>query len=750
MPRPIEYAPKKSGYKIEDIPLRMDQTFMRKPTIRAADIDLELNLEQTRERLKCQHDALYFAKNFYKITSLDKGFILFDMYEYQEGLFRAFQEDRFNVSLQSRQSGKCVHHDTKITVRKFLGEPVEMTIGEFHHKIAQAMEPIRVYNGSDGTRGQLSSYTDRKFVDSYAVFGYDVLTDKGWVPIKSSHITIDYDEVYVKTESGRTLKCADDHILFKNGASPIQKYAKNLKFGDRVVTENGPEVVIQVLNMKRKVQMYDLQVDSEDHRYYTDGFLSHNTTVVAAFLLWFAMFHPDTEIAILANKERQAKEILSRISKAYMDLPFFLQRGCKKFGSLEIEFDNGSKLAAYATSPDSIRGKSVKVLYVDEVAFIENDMEFWESTLPTVASSLESRVIMTSTPKGERGLFYKIWKEAEPDEKGHSNGFRRTKVTWRDVPTYASRPGWEESERKRIGDARFEQEYNCSFKGSSNTLIGSKYLEKMISKRPLDELSDYTKVFYPYDPNHRYIAVTDVGGGLGLDYSVLTIFDVTEYPFRIAAKYRNNEISPLLYPHTIIDMCEQYGNCPVLIETNNDVGGQAITVLWYELEYPEVIMTSTDQKRAGSGVRVGGRLGKPGIKTTSRVRNIGCSNLKVMIEREQLLIEDLDTIQELGTFIRKGERYEADAGCHDDCVMTLVLFCWLVKQEWFVDLYEKNVGSNLYKTASEKSIEEMLPFGGMNKNRARAQQQTTYMNTSRGSVKVRNGSAAGMEAWMKD
>lgn len=394
-----------------------------------------------------------------------------------------------------------------------------------------------------------------------------------------------------------------------------------------------------------------------------------------------------------------------------------------------------------------VNSHNCALLYIDEVAFIENDMEFWESTLPTLASAKSSRAILTSTPKGERGLFYKIWKEAEPDENGETNGFHRTKVAWHDVPPYAEDPEWEPSERRRIGDARFEQEYNCSFKGSSNTLIQNKYLEKMITKRPIDEISEFTKIFSKYDEEHRYVAVADVGGGVGKDYSVLTVFDVTEYPFRIAAKYRNNKISPLMFPHTIISMCKEYGNCPVLVETNNDVGGQAITVLWYEMEYEETIMTSVDQKRAGAGIRIGGRMGKPGIKTTSRVRNIGCSNLKTLIEQNQLIIEDLDTIQELGTFIDTGTRFEADKGCHDDCVMTLVLFSWLTKQEWFVDLFEKNVSDNLMKTSTQKSIEEMMPFGGINRGSIGGSARTVKVSPAGRKMKVQEGGS--LEEWMK-
>lgn len=289
--RSVDMAPLKTGFKVADVHLRMDQTYKRRPSVKAANVDLEMTPEQEMEFVKCKRSAMYFITHYYKITSLDKGFILFNPYEYQRKLIEAFQDHRFNISLQSRQSGK--------------------------------------------------------------------------------------------------------------------------------------------------------------------------TTVVAAFLLWYAMFHSDKEVFVLANKEKQAKEILDRISKAYMDMPFFLQQGAEKFGALGIDFENKSKITAYATSADSIRGRSVALLYVDEVAFIDGCEEFWASTYPAVASSNSSKVIMTSTPNGQRGLFYNTWMGSFPNEAGITNGFNRTLVTWRDVPTYANKPGWEASERARLGDAKFDQEFDC-------------------------------------------------------------------------------------------------------------------------------------------------------------------------------------------------------------------------------------------------------------------------------------------------
>lgn len=558
----------KTGFKVADQQLTEHQTFPRSKKLKNEGVKIDLTLEQEIEYMKCALDPVYFAQNYYKITSIDDGFILFDPHEYQIELLRAFEQHRFVIDMQCRQSGK--------------------------------------------------------------------------------------------------------------------------------------------------------------------------TTVVGAFLLWYLIFHEHKEIFVLANKEKQAIEILTRVRKALLDMPFFLSPGVVKYGSTEVEFDNGSKIVAYATSSDSIRGRSAAILYIDEVAFIENDMDFWESTYPAVSQSATSRVIMTSTPKGQRGLFYKTWMEAEADENGVSNGFHRVLVTWDRVPSYAKDPSWYGKQVKRLGEARFKQEYGCSFRGSVGTLISPTKIEQMVSTNPKEEPDEWTKIYRPYDPNRKYVAVADVGGGTGGDYSVCRVMDVTEYPYKTAALYRNNEISPMLFPHVIVSLCEHYGNCWVLPEINNDMGGQAITVLYYDLEYEFVIKTGSD-KNKGTGTKVGGgKTSRPGIKTNIRTRSVGCSNMKSMIENDFIMIDDLETIYELGNFIAKNDKYEADEGCHDDCVMTLVIFAWLSKQDWFLDEFGRNIASDLYKKTTEEKSFKLPVCGGV----LYAEPETTSIVASGiGDVKVVTGAS---------
>ena len=696
--REAEMAPKKTGFKIDDVHLRMDQTFMRKPSVRAPRVELELSYEQEDEFIHCCMDAHYFAKNYYKITTIDRGFILFDMHDYQEQLFHDFQHHRFNAVVQARQSGKCVRGDTKVDVYdSFSQEEFSVTVEELHSR----------FDGENHATPLNTIGKHDKFVDSRFGKRYFTKSDSGWVPVVAAHKTKMYAEYQVQTVTGRTIHVADDHIFFDIQGKEV--YAKNLKPGLMIMTAQGHEGILSVKTTGEQYHMFDLQVKSANQRYYTNGFLSHNTTVVAAFLLWYAMFHSDKEIAVLANKEKQAIEILDRIRKAYQDMPFFLQQGCEKFGSTLLEFENGSKIYAYATSSDSIRGRSVSLLYVDEVAFIENDFEFWESTFPAIASAETSKCILTSTPKGQRGLFYDIVTKADPAHQAF-NDFKLTEVSWQRVPAYTKHPDWERKQRARLGDARFDQEFGIKFRGSVGSLIPNKCLEQMVSKL-YQEPNEFTKIYKNYDPQRMYVGIADTGKGVEGDYSVFTVVDITEYPYKIAAKYRNNTIPPMLYAYTIADIGTQYGGCPVLVETNNDVGGTVITILYQEIEYENILFTSADNK--GTGKRIGGRKAEPGINTNRKVKSIGCANLKSLIERGMLEIDDQDTIDELSTFIAVGVSYEADDGCHDDCVMPLVLFSWMVKQEWFADLTERSASADMRSRLSSMEEQQMFVFGGI-------------------------------------
>lgn len=462
------------------------------------------------------------------------------------------------------------------------------------------------------------------------------------------------------------------------------------------------------------------------------------TTTVAAFLLWTLIFHPEKQWAVLANKADQAMEIMDRFRMMYEELPYFLQQGASTFNLGTVILENKSKVFSGSSNPDTVRGKSLSGVYWDEAAFTARDEEFWASTFPVLSSGKTTKIILTSTPKGARGVFYKTWKGAQPDSPVW-NEFTPIAVPWHHHPDRDE--AWKESTIAKTSPSQFSQEHDLAFLGSSGTLIPISVIESLQFSNPLNN-DQFLKIYdYPQE-GHKYVAIADCAEGVGQDYSVCTMIDVTQLPYKVVAKYRNNEISPLLFPYTIMSMCNSYFDCPLLIESNNDVGGQVSYITYYELEYPEVILTSTDDK--GLGVKVGGAKSKPGVKTTKKVKMIGCANLKTLLENNMLVIEDSDMIEELGTFIAKGNSYEADENCHDDTVMTLVLFSWLIKQPWFTDLVDQDIQASLYSSNVERMKDELLPFFG-------GAVEAAPMDLPPGQMKVTDGVTSGMsmEEWMR-
>lgn len=487
------------------------------------------------------------------------------------------------------------------------------------------------------------------------------------------------------------IKCSRDPIYF------IETYCRIVSLDDGIIPfklfEYQKEMINLYVNNRFSLTLTARQMGK--------------TAAMAAYILWFSIFHPTKTTAVLANKMDQAQEIMDRIRMSFEYLPFFLQHGVKVYNKRRVEFDNGSVIFSSATGASGIRGRSVDLCYIDEAAFVENDLTFYESTYPVITSGKDSRVIMTTTPRGARGMFYMLWKEAQSGK----NFYKTCEVIWDRHPKRDEK--WREVTIANIGYSRFQQEFQCVFAGSAGTLIPTELLEKMEWRNPISETEDGSfKIYSEYDPTHIYIAIADPGGGLGKDYSVCTVLDVTKYPYRIAAKYRNNQISPLLFPSTIMNIGMNYGTCPALVEGNNEQGGQVTYILYYELEYENMILTSNSEKSIGA-LREGGKGNQalPGVRTNKRVKAVGCANLKTLIENEYLIIEDQETIEEIGTFVAKGASYEADEECHDDTVMPLIIFSWFVKTDLFSEYCGSNVREDLYEKSMERALDNVMPFG---------------------------------------
>lgn len=425
------------------------------------------------------------------------------------------------------------------------------------------------------------------------------------------------------------------------------------------------------------------------------------TTVVVAYMLWYILFEEDKFVAILANKAKTSREILNRIKLAYEALPLWLQQGVRAWNKGDIELENNCRILADSTSGSAARGYSISFLYLDEFAFVPNNVaeEFFTSVYPTISSGKTSKILISSTPNG-MNHFYRIWKEAE--EK--VNGFHTIEANWREVPGRTD--AWALEQKKVLGEQKYLQEMECTFLGSAGTLISSAALKSMAFIRSIRQLMEGLEIYEEPQPDHFYVSSVDSSRGQGLDYSTFLVMDCTVEPFKVVAKYRNNTISPMLFPNVIVQTARYYNNAYLLIE-NNDVGAQVADICMHELEYD--FMFHGEEANGRFYLSQHGKAKQLGIKTTKRVKRQGCNALKQLVENGKLIISDFNIIEELSTFILKRDGvYAAEEGAHDDLAMCLVLFAWLSSQAYFRDLTNFDIRKKLYEERM-RIIEEELP-----------------------------------------
>lgn len=430
------------------------------------------------------------------------------------------------------------------------------------------------------------------------------------------------------------------------------------------------------------------------------------TTTAVAIILHYIIFNEHKNVGILSNKGEGSKEVLERIKLAYENLPKWMQHGIQEWNKNSIELENGCKIYAGTTTSSSIRGKSIAFLYIDECAFVEGYDEFFASVYPTISSGEETKLLMTSTPNG-LNHFFKICEGA----KQGSNGYQYVEVTWNLVPGRGEAWKQETLEALNFDQEKFAQEYECQFLGSSGTLLDGATLKFMQTayKTPLHE-SQGLSVYARPEKGRTYVCIADVSRGKGLDYSAFHIIDVTKMPYQQVATYRNNFVTPVDYADIIFRTTKSYNDAYILVEIN-DIGAQVSDTLHFDFEVETLLYTESAGR---SGKRISGGFGSnvdKGIRTTKQVKSIGCSVLKLLCEQKQLQIYDFHTINELSTFSRKGASYEAEAGCHDDLVMGLVLFAWLTTQIFFKDITDINTMMKLREKSDEEIMDDLMPFG---------------------------------------
>ena len=429
------------------------------------------------------------------------------------------------------------------------------------------------------------------------------------------------------------------------------------------------------------------------------------STTVVSYLLHYILFNDNVNVGILANKASTSRDLLARLATAYENLPKWIQQGVVVWNKGNIELENGSKILAASTSASAVRGMSFNIIFLDEFAFVPNHIaeSFFASVYPTITSGTKTKVIIISTPQG-MNHYYKMWMDAVNGR----NGYTYHEVHWSQVPGRDA--AWKEQTIKNTSLRQFTQEFECEFLGSVDTLISAAKLKALVFEEPITRNKGLDVYENPKD-NSEYLMTVDVSRGIGGDYSAFIVYDITTVPYRIVAKYRNNEIKPMLFPSVINDVARGYNNAWVLCEVN-DIGDQVASILNFDLEYPNVLMCAM-RGRAGQIVGQGfsGNKTQLGVKMSVTVKKVGCANLKQIIEDDKLIFNDYDIINELTTFIQKKQSFEADDGFHDDLVMCMVIFAWLVQQDYFKEMTDNDIRQRIYDEQKNQIEQDMAPFG---------------------------------------
>jgi len=457
-----------------------------------------------------------------------------------------------------------------------------------------------------------------------------------------------------------------------------------------------------------KIKLYPFQKDAiekiNDNRkiIVKAGRQVGKTTMVVGYILWYILFNEEKFVAILANKASTAREILSRVKIAYEALPLWLQQGVRTWNKGDIELENNCRVMATSTASSAIRGFSISLLYLDEFAFVPSNIadDFFTSVYPTISSGTTSKILISSTPNG-MNHFYKMWTEAIENV----NGFTTIEANWRQVPGRDQK--WADDQKSVLGEEKFLQEMECEFMGSSGTLLSAAGLKSLAFVKPVHLSESGIKIYQEPISNHNYMLIADTSRGKGLDYSAYLVIDTTVIPYRVVSTYKDNNISPLVYPSIIKRICEYYNQAYALIEIN-DNGQQVADSLFEDYDYENIL--STVEIKGKIAVTWGyGNKSYRGIRTTKSVKRLGCSIMKNIIESQKIIIQDFDLIAELSTFIAKGTSFEAEEGSHDDLVMCLVLFSWMTNQQFFAELTNTDIKARMHQEQMKHIEEEQLP-----------------------------------------
>lgn len=587
---------------------------------------------------------------------------------------------------------------------------------------------------------------EKKILFSYSVIG-EVLSDKGYVPVSEFHITQPYNVWFLELENGKRLDCADLHIVYNEKLEEC--FVKDLKVGDLIYTESGVSPIKYLENTGIPISMCDLSVDSEDHRYYSNGILSHNTITSSIFILWYALFNFDKNAMILANVGRTSEELMDKIKSIMRELPFFLKPGILVNNVKNVRFDNRCKISSSNTTKSSSIGFTVHLLYMDEFAHIDPSFlnEFYRSTYPTISSSKVSRIIITSTPNGQN-MFWEIYRAAVEKR----NEYVPIRVDWWQIP--GRDDAWKEREIANLGSEEFfNQEYGNQFLSSSRLLLDSftlkrlKSFEKEFVHVELSDLNDTTidysalKWHPSFDPtairekenpDKFYVSIDTAGGGGGRsDYTVMNIFKVSPMPVSMIQEKRiyddESDFFCLLqvgiFRSNVIDIYELPKLIEVLFGKIFDLENVRLLLeMDYkgELLYDKLVngdVISEDSFVFTKHTENATRL-SPGIKMTPSRKNEFCQTSPIIFRAGKVLTTDAYTNFELANFglTPNGSGFCSQIG-KDDAAMTCINTCPIFSSGEFAETvseiydkipikYKDAIESKMaYKIAIENGLE---------------------------------------------
>lgn len=428
---------------------------------------------------------------------------------------------------------------------------------------------------------------------------------------------------------------------------------------------------------------------------------SGKTTTVAVYALWKILFNESFKILILAHKQIMSKELLDRIKNCYEHIPFWMQHGVVECNKTQIELVNKSRITCSATTADAGRGSSNSLVISDEFSAVKKNVadDFMGSVFPSISAGKKTQLVILSTPKG-MNHFYHIYDGAV---KGR-NEFKPMKVNWRDIPGRDEK--WEKTQRELLGD-KFEEEHECSFIGSSSSLLDT---ETMKNIQPIDAVSIQgdLKIFeHPQDGEVGYVMIADVAEGVGADYSAISVIKIDNKKYTQVAVYKNNMVTPLEYAHKIMEISKLYHDAYCLVESNS-IGNQVLYILESELEFERLFYTKRENNKIVLELCKTPK-NKFGVRSTSSTKNLGCNRLKELVKQSVLKINSYDTFEELTNFASNGKTFQASSGCTDDLVMTLVLFAWLNIQPSFKE-YETEIVKDSKNLTFNQHLPPTLPI----------------------------------------